>query len=152
MLKKIRGFIVVCIVAVSLIGCGGIQPRNHTPVDLVNLASDEHVRFSISFRGNPVSDNPATWDEAYTGGTWLFNNGKYNEACAFFEAAEGMTYNEEAQRTCLVAAAISALGANDSHRFREIISRLNKGLERVGTFRSPNIADAAIKKLNKINR
>ena len=137
----IEFFLILLLSAFMLTSCAHNQNRPETP------DKKKVVEFPYWYEGRFPNKNPETWDEHYNAGVWLFNEGKFSEALDHFLKAAEISKGE-AQRTCLTAAAVSALGAGDS-RFKQLIDQL----EPAGAgkdFRESTIIDQVIPVLKDI--
>ena len=109
-------FIIISVSALLLTACSHRQNLSE------NSKSQTVVEFPYYYEGKFPDKEPQSWDEHYNAGVWLFSEGKFSEALNHFIAAVELSKGE-AQRTCLTAAAVSALGAGD-HRYNNIIDQL----------------------------
>ena len=107
------------------------------------------VNFPKDYKGKTMKTKPQTWTDFYGGGTWLFRDGNYELAINYFMEAANIARGE-ARRTCLIAAAVSALAANDL-RFLEIREELEKSRD-VNPFSRKTVTDKAADMLEEIVR
>ena len=114
----IEFFLILFLAALMLASCAHNQNLSEAP------DNEKVVEFPYWYEGHLPDKDPETWDEHYNAGVWLFNEGKFPEALDhFLKAAEIST--GEAQRTCLTAAAVTALAAGDP-RFNQLIDQLER--------------------------
>ncbi|MBC8432376.1 hypothetical protein [Desulfobacula sp.] len=158
-LKQVFGFAAVLVaLAVSTAGITGCSTTKQAVYD-PNAYADTYsksipakalVKFPGNYRGKALKGQPVTWKDFYDGGTYLFEKGRYLLACDYFlngaELAEG-----EAKKTCLSAAAVSALGADDTLRFVEIRDWLNR-FQDPSPFKAVTPTDKAVGEIKKIRR
>lgn len=127
--------------ALVIVACAHNPNTSETP------GNREVVEFPYWYGGRFPDKTPETWNEHYNAGVWLFREGNFPEALDHFLAAVELATGE-AQRTCLTAAAISALGAGDP-RYKQLIDRLEvAGPE--NAFRETTIIDRVIPVLKGI--
>jgi hypothetical protein len=137
----IEFFLILLLSAFMLASCA------HDQNQLTEANNQKVVEFPYWYEGHLPDKDPETWDEHYNAGVWLFQEGKFPEALNHFLVAVDLTTGE-AQRTCLTAAAVTALGAGDP-RFNQLIDQLEL-TEPENTFREKTIIDQAIPVLKDI--
>ena len=142
-IKMLTFFIAVSLVA----GCATATPKKlEGPRSNSNVA----VTFPADYQGRPLTADPITWPEFYDGGTYLYRNGRYSKATEYFLNAADISTGE-AQRTCLAAAAISAMASGDAEQFISIRQQL-RDLTEDEPFKEPTVTDMALESIEKINR
>jgi len=126
-----------------LFACAGHQP--------INTTVPEKTFFPTNYQGRPLTGAPETWTDYYDGGTYLFLTGKYSLAAEYFLNGAQIASGNDAKRACLAAAAVSALGADDTAQFINAREQL-RDLTSRDPFSEPTVTDRALKELEKVTR
>jgi hypothetical protein len=91
-----------------------------------------------------------SWRDAYNIGTYLFLKGNYEVAMEKFLKGAEISLGEK-KRTSLVAAAVCALGMDNSEKFLEIMETL-KTCQDQDPLKQPTISNSAYEVLEEIKR
>lgn len=137
--------LLVIILATTLFAC--TYTKQSTP-NMKN--SSNQVVFPSNYQGRALLSEPETWKDFYDGGTYLFRIGNYSLAMQYFLNAANIATGE-AKKVCLAAAAVSALGANDSAQFINVRQQLTD-MAAQNPFSQPTVTNQALEVFENIMR
>jgi hypothetical protein len=101
--------LVTIVLTVALLAC------SFTKKSTIHTFTQPAV-FPDNYHGKPMVDEPETWKDYYDAGIWFLDKGNYSLALEYFLNGADIA-EDDAKKVCLVAATVSALGANDTAQF-----------------------------------